>query len=106
MMTSFSLLVILNMLLKGPNTEDRSCLGSLNHTFPDCIGFIDDTLVEIGRMWKNALHSKGFNNSKKIYCMNNTVIVSHEGLFMHVDLGHPKSFHNITILKHSRFYCK
>lgn len=36
--------------------------------------------------------------------MNNTMIISHKGLFMHIDLGYHGSFYDITILRHFQFY--
>jgi hypothetical protein len=54
-------------------------------------------------MWENALHSKWFKTEEKFYCVNNTVIVCYDGLFMHIDIGYPGSFHNATILRHFQF---
>lgn len=36
-----------------------------------------------------------------MYYLNNNVIVSHNGLFMHIDLRYPGPFHDVTILRHS-----
>lgn len=37
--------------------------------------------------------------AKKMYCLNNTVVVDHRGLFIFLDIGHPGSFHDINILR-------
>lgn len=39
-----------------------------------------------------------------MYCMDNMVMVSHEDLFIHLDLGFLGSFHDAMILRHSSFY--
>ena len=36
--------------------------------------------------------------------MNNMVVVLHEGLFIHLDLGFLGFFHDVTIICHSIFY--
>jgi hypothetical protein len=36
--------------------------------------------------------------------MNNTVIIDHNGLFIHVDSGYPGSFHDVNILRQSDFH--
>lgn len=86
-----------------PTNNERHCLGAITHNYPSCIGIIDSVLVEIGRMWKNVLHSTWFNMEDTFYCINNTVIVSYDGLFMHIDVGYPGSFHNGIILRHFQF---
>ena len=68
-------------------------------TFLGCIGFIDSTLVKIRRPWKNPEHGKWFNGRKKMYCMNNVVIVNHHGLFIYVDPSYPRSFHDVICVK-------
>ena len=73
-------------------------------SFPSCIGIIDCTLVKIRRPWKNLEHGKSFNGCKKMYCMNNVVIVNHHGLFIYVDLGYPSSFHDVNCLQASDMY--
>lgn len=37
-------------------------------------------------------------------CMNSTIVVSHEGLFLYVNLGYLGSYHNVSILQHSFLY--
>ena len=39
-----------------------------------------------------------------MYYLNNTVIVLHKDLFIHLDLGFLGSYHDVTILHHSDFY--
>ena len=39
-----------------------------------------------------------------MYCMNNTVVVDHNGLFIHVDSGYPRSYHDVNIFRHSHLY--
>ena len=45
-----------------------------------------------------------FNGRKKMYYMNNKVIVLHKGLFTHLDLGFPCACLDVTNLRHSDFY--
>ena len=65
-----------------------------------CIGIIDGTLVKICRPWKNLEHGKWFNGRKKMYYMNNVVIIDHHGLFIYVDLGYPGLFHDVVAYRH------
>ncbi len=39
-----------------------------------------------------------------MYCMNNSVVVNHHGLFVYLDLRYPSSFHNVSILCESKLY--
>jgi hypothetical protein len=90
--------------IQWPNVEKmREACQTLPH-FPECIGFINGTLVEIRRPWDNLNHARWFNGRKKMYSMNNTVIIDHDGLFIHVDPGYPGSFHDVTILKYFNVY--
>lgn len=36
-----------------------------------------------------------------MYCMNSTILVDHHGLFIFVDAGYPRLFHDVMILKNS-----
>lgn len=36
--------------------------------------------------------------------MKNIVMVDHNGLFIHLDVGYPKSFHDVKILRHNDVY--
>ena len=60
--------------------------------------------MKIRRPWKNPEHGKWFNRRKKMYCMNNVVIVDHHGLFIYVDPGYPGSFHDVSCLRASDMY--
>ncbi len=51
--------------------------------FQGCIKFIDGTLIEICK--NNLDHRSWFNGCKKMYCMNNTMVLDHDGLFVYVD---------------------
>ena len=90
--------------IKWPDKLERQALASMIPTFQGCIGFIDGTLVKIWRPWKNPEHGKWFNGRKKIYCMNNVVIVNHHGLFIYVDPSYPGSLHDMTCLRASEMY--
>lgn len=75
----------------------------LNLHFPISIGIVE-RLVEIRKPCNNPTHSNCFNGRKKMFCMNNTIVVPHKGLFFNVNLGYPSSYHNISILRHSCSY--
>ena len=77
---------------------ERLTLASMVPGFPGCIGIIDGMLVKIRRSWKNPDHGKWFNGPKKMYCMNNVVIVDHHNLFIYIDSSYPGSFHDISCL--------
>ena len=68
-------------------------------SFLGCIGIIDGVLVKIRRPRKNPEHGKWFNGCKKMYCMNNVVIVDHHGLFIYVNPGYTGLFHNVNCLR-------
>ncbi len=40
-----------------------------------CIKFIDKTSAKIHKPWNNVAHQTSFNNKKKLYLMNNRIIV-------------------------------
>ena len=90
--------------IRWPNVLERQALASMIPTFPSCIGIIDGTLVKIRRPLKNPKHGKWFNGRKKIYCMNNVIIVDHHGLFIYVDPSYRGSFHDVTCLRASNMY--
>ena len=90
--------------IKWPDELERQALASTIPALPGCIGFIDGTLVKIRRPWKNPEHGKWFNGRKKMYCMNNVVIVDHHGLFIYVDPTYPGSFHDVSCLQVSDMY--
>ena len=90
--------------IKWPDELERQALASTIPALPGCIGFINGTLVKIRRPWKNPEHGKWFNGRKKMYCMNNVVIVDHHGLFIYVDPTYPGSFHDVSCLRASDMY--
>lgn len=83
-----------------PDSYEREKLGQQHPTFEGYIGFIDDTLVKIRRPYNDPNHSWFFNN-KKIYSINNKMVVNHNGLFIYIDHGYPGSFHDVTWLRAS-----
>ena len=72
-----------------PNILERLALASMIPFFPSCIGIINDTLIKICGPWKNSEYRKWFNGRKKMYCMNNIVIVDDHGFFIYVDPSYP-----------------
>ena len=90
--------------IKWPDVKERQALGSMVSAFPGCIGIIDGTLIKIRRPWKNPDHNKWFNGHKKMYCMNNVVIVDHHGLFIYIDSTYPGSFHDVSCLRASQLH--
>ena len=90
--------------LRWPTAAERRELGrTLAMEFLGCLGFIDGTLVEI-RCPVDPSHRRFFNGRKKIYSLNSTVVVDHNGLFIFVDPGYPGSFHDVNILRQSSLY--
>jgi hypothetical protein len=49
------------------------------------IWFINGTFIKIRKCWNNEVHKTWYNWHKKIYYMNNIVIVGHHGLFIYLD---------------------
>lgn len=84
-----------------PDVNERSALAQRIPEFRGCIGFIDGTLCKIRRPINNPDHRRWFNGRKKIYAMNSTVVIDHDGLIIFVDPGYPGSFHDVTILRNS-----
>jgi hypothetical protein len=39
-----------------------------------------------------------------MYCMNNTMVVDHHGLFIYLDLEYPRLFHEVSILRQSNIH--
>ena len=90
--------------IKWPNATKRQALASMVLSFLGCIGIIDGTLIKIYRPWKNRDHAKWFNGRKKMYCMNNIVIVDHHDLFISVDFNYQRSFHDVSCLRASEMH--
>lgn len=89
--------------IRWPDAAERETLATQVPQFEGCIGFIDGTLLKIRRPTISE-HRVFFNGRKKMYSLNNTVIVDHNGLFIHMDLGFPGSFHDVNILRNSEFH--
>jgi hypothetical protein len=85
-------------------TVEKVFLGTHLWEFPSCIDFIDGTLIEICKPWQNEAHHTWFNGQKKIYAMNNMVIVDYHGLFIYVDPSYSGSYHDVNILWQSSVY--
>jgi hypothetical protein len=94
----------LEMEIRWPSAEERLELGNFLPQLPGCIGVVDGTLVRIRRPWKHPQHGSWYNGRKKIYCINNIVIIVHHGLFILVESGFPASFHDINTLRHTEFH--
>ena len=90
--------------IKWPSAQQRLDLARTVPQLPGCIGFIDGTLCQIRRPFNNPLHGNWFNGRKKMYCLNNTVVVDHNGLFVYVDIGYPGKFHDVNILRLSDLF--
>jgi DDE superfamily endonuclease len=89
--------------IRWPTVAERAELATRIPELPGC-SFIDGTLVRIRRPYNDPLHSNWCNGRKKIYCFNNTVIIDHNGLFIYVEMGYPRKFHDVNILRHSTLY--
>ena len=87
--------------MKWPSVDERVEAASHAHEFPGCIGIIDGTLVKIRRPWRDENHGRYFNGRKKMYCINNLVVVDHFGLFIYVEAGFPGAYHDINVLRRS-----
>jgi hypothetical protein len=49
--------------------------------FQDYIRFINGTFINIHKSWNNDIHKSWFNKHKKIYYMNNMVVLNYHKLF-------------------------
>jgi hypothetical protein len=49
------------------------------------------------KLWNNPSHHNWFKGRKKMYCMNNIVVVDHYGLFIYLDLVYLRSYHDVNI---------
>jgi hypothetical protein len=68
-----------------PSYFERVVVGNQLCGLLGCLGVIYGTLVEIQKPWKDLEYQTRFNDNKKIYAMNNTVILDHHGLFIYID---------------------
>ena len=87
--------------IKWPSVDERVEAASHAHEFPGCIGIIDGTLVKIRRPWRDENHGRYFNGRKKMYCINNLVVVDHFGLFIYVEAGFSGAYNDINVLRRS-----
>ncbi len=71
---------------------------------PRSIRFIDGTLIKIHNPYWNEAYHTWFKGWKKIYAMNNIIILNHRGLFIYIDIGYPNSYYDVSILRHSNVY--
>jgi hypothetical protein len=68
------------------HTKEKITLGVHLQEIPRCIWFIDGILIKIYK-W-NETHCTWFNGWKKIYAMNNIIILDHFGLFIYINIGY------------------
>lgn len=68
--------VLANEIGWSDELERRRLFGS-NPYSSRCIGFIDDILIKFRRPWNHSNYVEWFNGCKKMYCMNNTIVMSH-----------------------------
>ncbi len=80
---------------------EKVTLGGQLHELPRCLGFIDMMLIEIWKLWKDLKHQTWFNGCKKIYTINNNVVLDHHGLFIYINLGSLGSYHDVKKFRHS-----
>jgi hypothetical protein len=85
--------------IKWPSVDESVEAASHVHELPGCIGIIDGTLVKIRRPWRDENDGRYFNGQKKMYCINNLVVVDHFGLFIYVEAGFPGAYHDINVLR-------
>jgi hypothetical protein len=90
--------------IQWPALEKRIRLRTNLPKLQGCIGFINGSLIKIRKPWQNKAHHTWFNGRKKIYVMNNVVILDYRGLFIYIDGGYPSSFHDVSILRHLNVY--
>jgi hypothetical protein len=72
--------------------------------FDGCVGLIDGTLIPIKRPSNVESDRPWYNGRKSMYCLNNTVVIDHRGLFIYIDPGYPGSFHDVICLPQSYLY--
>ena len=88
-----------------PDQNRRRELALREPMFYGCIGYIDGTLIRIQKpQLEGRFAERYFNGRKKIYAMNNTIVVDHDGLITYIDPGYPGSYHDVSILRESGLY--
>ena len=91
--------------IRWPTAAERVVAGRREPDLEGCVGCIEGTLCRIERPSTiGQRHIHYFNGRKKMYCMNSTVVIDHDGLFIDIDAGYAGSFHDVTILRHSPLY--
>lgn len=92
--------------IKWPDAARRLELGARIPQFKGCIGFIDGTLVRIRRPFSvdRDLQRAYYNGRKRMHCMNNTVVIDHDGLFIFVDPSYPGTLHDVAMLRNSTLH--
>jgi hypothetical protein len=53
---------------------------------------------KVWKLWKNEEHKSWFNGWKKIYSTNNTMIIEHQRLFIHIEIIYFGLLHDANIL--------
>jgi hypothetical protein len=84
--------------IRWPTIEEQQVLGTQLSQFQGYIGFINGTFIKIHRPWNNPTHQSWFNGWKKIYCLNNLMVLDHQGLFIYLNLGFPRSYYDVIVL--------
>ena len=88
-----------------PDYDRRKVLALREPMFYGCIGFIDGTLVRIQRpQLPGEYAQRYYTRRKKMYAMNNTIVVDHDGLIIYIDPAYPGSYHDVSILRESDLY--
>lgn len=90
--------VALHDEIQWPSAERRAALGRVLPDFPGCIGHIDGTLCKIKRP-RVEHHRQYYNGRKSMYCMNNVIIVDHDGLIIYCEAGAPGKHHDVNCLR-------
>ena len=90
--------------LRWPSESERRISAQTIPGFDGCVGFIDGTLIAIRRSSNVESDLPWYNGRKSMYCLINTVVIDHRGLFIYIDPGYPGSFHDVNCLRQSDLY--
>lgn len=66
---------------RWPLIEEHVTIGMHILKFQGYIIFINGTFINIHKSWNNDIHKSWFNRHKKIYYMNNMVVLNYHKLF-------------------------
>ncbi len=91
------------MKTSGPQLKKHPWV-HICRNFPVVLGSLMALWLKSTSHGKNEAHHTWFNGWKKIYAMNNMIIVDHHGLFIYVDPSYLGSYHDVNILWHSSVY--